>query len=77
MLSIRRSEVSKQAEVLIKWRGLPEFESTWEPIKVITEQYPEFQLEDKLSLLRRGIDKLAVSLAFVQKKSRSQKKKSD
>jgi hypothetical protein len=34
--------------VLIKWAGLPEAESTWEPVDAFREAYPEFQLEDEL-----------------------------
>ncbi|PKU61279.1 hypothetical protein MA16_Dca028310 [Dendrobium catenatum] len=36
-------------EVLIKWRGLPDFDATWEPFKRVKEQFPSFHLEDKVS----------------------------
>ena len=71
VLEVRRSSVDKRAEVLVKWKGLPDFECSWESVQRLSEQFPNFQLEDKLSLLRgRGIDKLAVRLAFTQKISR-------
>lgn len=52
LLSIRKSLKGQQAEVLVKWSGLPEFENSWEPLQSLMEQFPHCQLEDKLSLLR-------------------------
>ena len=58
----------------MKWSGLPDFECTWEPVERLAEQFPQFQLEDKLCLLwGGGIDKLAVPLAYVQRKQRTRK----
>ena len=37
--------------VLMKWKGLPDFESTWESARIIYQRFLEFQLEDKLNLL--------------------------
>ena len=37
-------------QVLIKWKGLPEFEASWEPGELIIAQFPGFHLEDKVSL---------------------------
>ena len=39
----------------------------------LAEQFPQFQLEDKLGLMRGrgGIDKLTVPLAYVQRKQRT------
>ena len=37
--------------VLIKWKGLPDFEATWESATIMAQRFPEFQLEDKLKLL--------------------------
>lgn len=52
VLEVRRSNVDKRAEVLIKWKSLPDFESSWESVQRLMEQFPDFQLEDKLGLLR-------------------------
>lgn len=41
-------------EVLIKWKNLPDFESTWEPYEAIDKQFPNFHLEDKVHLIEGG-----------------------
>ncbi|KAL0864429.1 hypothetical protein Bca101_043547 [Brassica carinata] len=45
-------------EVLIQWTGLPQHESTWNLGWEIAKQYPDFQIEDKLRFVGRGIDTL-------------------
>ena len=59
--------------MLVKWSGLLEFENSWELLQRLKDQFPHCQLEDKLSLLREGNDKLAVSLTFVQRRLRSKR----
>ncbi|KFK39596.1 hypothetical protein AALP_AA3G264600 [Arabis alpina] len=41
---------SGQLEVLVKWKGLHEQDSTWEWKGVIEAQFPDFHLEDKVCL---------------------------
>lgn len=53
LIDIRKSSTDKQVEVLVKWKDLPDFECSWEPVKRLAKQFPLFPLEDKLSLLRR------------------------
>lgn len=43
------------SEVLIKWHGLPDSEATWERYSNILTLFPEFHLEDKVSLVGAGI----------------------
>jgi len=35
---------------LIEWKGLPEFESSWEKVDSIKNQFPFFPLKDKVRL---------------------------
>ncbi|EXB28923.1 Cleavage stimulation factor subunit 1 [Morus notabilis] len=58
LLDTRFSKVTGQLEVLLQWRHLPDYESSWELFDVIQQQFPEFHLEDKVTLLGGGeVDK--------------------
>ncbi|CAA7392317.1 unnamed protein product [Spirodela intermedia] len=41
-------------EVLIKWKGLPDFEATWEAASTIHHQFPDFHLVDKVEQIGVG-----------------------
>ncbi|RVW83267.1 Transposon Tf2-12 polyprotein [Vitis vinifera] len=49
VLDIRKSSNNNQLsiEVLIQWKGLPQFEASWESVDTIKEHFPDFHLEDK------------------------------
>ena len=59
VMNSRIHPVSGQQEVLIKWKGLPDFDSSWEWRKVIQGQFPDFNLEDKVDFDGGGIDTYA------------------
>lgn len=61
-------------EVLIKWTGLLDFESTWEPVSRLLVQFPHFHLEDKVASLRDN-DRLWVPYGYMQQKKRSKGRK--
>ena len=44
-------------EVLIQWDSLPVYEATWEPVQTIRQQFPTFNLEDKVTKKGGGIVK--------------------
>ena len=71
LLDIRKSETTEGAEVLVQWSGLSVSEATWEPLVVLVKQFPLFDLEDKINLLRGSIDRLRVPLADVRRRMRS------
>ena len=47
-----------QLQLLIKWKGLPEHDNTWEDAIDIQIQFPHFHLEDKVILEAVGDDGL-------------------
>ena len=59
--------------VLVQWKGLPDFESTWESARLIHQRFPEFQLEDKLKLLAGRDGKTPVMTYYRQKRNRLNK----
>ncbi|CAH9105349.1 unnamed protein product [Cuscuta europaea] len=63
--AVRDSRLNQEGkkEVLVHWHGLPDFEDSWEDIHMIRDQFPDFQLEDKLVLQGGGIDRDPASLS--------------
>lgn len=45
-----REEMGQRIEVLIKWKGVPEFDATWEDFQTVNGTFPDFDLEDKVLL---------------------------
>ena len=56
---LSKRNTQEGGEMLVKWKSLPDFEATWEPIHVVKEQFPEFSLGDKVNVEGGGIDGLA------------------
>jgi high-affinity K+ transport system ATPase subunit B len=56
ILDIRKGKglYSNEQEVLIKWSNLADEEATWESITTIQKQFPKFELEDKVRLMREA-----------------------
>ncbi|PON55153.1 Chromo domain-like [Parasponia andersonii] len=52
--------------VSIQWKDLPTFEATWEPYEMVQHQFPTFHLEDKVTLLARGIDKPLICFTYAR-----------
>ncbi|CAA7049796.1 unnamed protein product [Microthlaspi erraticum] len=71
LLDVRRAENGLATEVKVKWKGLPEFESTWETLTDVASQFPEFNLADKFGSFGGSIDRLGVPLAFMKRKKRA------
>ena len=61
VFNTRKHPVTGQQEVLIKWKGLPAFDSSWEWRQVIEGQFPDFDLEDKVNFNGGGIDTYAAT----------------
>ncbi|KFK43656.1 hypothetical protein AALP_AA1G155400 [Arabis alpina] len=56
VLGTRINQRTGQEELLIKWKGLPPHDNSWEWKGVIEDQFPNLDLEDKVCLKERGID---------------------
>ncbi|KAL8107682.1 hypothetical protein AgCh_024186 [Apium graveolens] len=56
LLGIHNSREGQQTqpEVLIKWRGIPAYEGTWESFENIASLFTDFHLEDKMQILAQG-----------------------
>ncbi|XP_024965110.1 uncharacterized protein LOC112505432 [Cynara cardunculus var. scolymus] len=57
ILQVRTTQDGRQ-EALIKWKNLLVFEASWEDCEALKMQFPSFHLEDKMQVLRGGIDRL-------------------
>ncbi|XP_031271255.1 uncharacterized protein LOC116129673 [Pistacia vera] len=67
----KRKLLNEQWEVLIHWKGLPEFESTWEDFHTLNTQFPSFHLEDKVALLGEGNDRSHVMQVYNRQRKHS------
>ena len=52
-----RLNVQGEPELLAKWKNLPSFENSWELKSLFMQQYPTFQLEDKLNFEGGSVDR--------------------
>ncbi|KAJ9544173.1 hypothetical protein OSB04_023880 [Centaurea solstitialis] len=57
-------------EVLVRWKGTSEFESTWENLEALAQQFPNSHLEDKVKVLRGGIDKPTVRFTYKRRSNK-------
>ena len=61
VLATRDHPRTGQKELLIKWKGLPSHDSTWEWKSVVKERFGGFDLEDKVNFVGEGIDTVGVT----------------
>ena len=71
VLGVRSRSGLSDREVLIKWKDLPDFEASWEPEDMIAKQFPDFPLEDKVTLVPGGIDKPPIRYTYARRNKRS------
>ena len=64
------NSIPHDVEVLIRWKDLPAHETTWEPFTLIQNQFPSFQLEDKVTVRAGGFDMPPIKSPYSRKKSR-------
>ncbi|XP_010412474.1 PREDICTED: uncharacterized protein K02A2.6-like [Camelina sativa] len=56
VVGTRKNPVTGKSEVLIRWKGLLDYESSWEWVSTIKGQFPKFNLENKVALEGEGND---------------------
>lgn len=62
-----------EKEFLVRWKHLPEFEATWEPLSLIQAQFPDFPLSEWGKLKEDGNDTSRFHLTYVRRKKRPTK----
>ena len=54
----------------MKWKGLPDFEASWESADLIAKQFPDFHLEDKVSFEPGGNDRPLIRFTYSRRKKK-------
>ena len=62
-----------QLQVLVKWKGLEDYDSTWESYEDINIQFPSFHLEDKVALVGAGDDGPAITQVYFRRNKKDNK----
>ena len=70
MLGVRPGNCADSG-VLIHWKGMLEFDATWERFSKIQNQFPEFHLEDNVLSWAAGIDKPPICFTYERRKGKS------
>ncbi|KAL0537842.1 hypothetical protein IC582_026831 [Cucumis melo] len=65
-----RQNKAKEWEVMIRWEGLSNHEATWEQYDDIANKYPNFHLEDKVSLEGRSNVRPPILFQYSRKNKR-------
>lgn len=75
VLGVRSRDHPKRTirEVLIKWKGLPTTEATWEDLDLIDGTFPSFHLEDKVAVWGWGIAKPPVIFIYSRRGKKGNK----
>ncbi|KAL5555887.1 hypothetical protein UlMin_038123 [Ulmus minor] len=53
-----------EVELLVKWKDLPSWEATWEPLSLIQAQFADFNLEGKVGLQGGSNDKPPIHFVY-------------
>ena len=70
VINVRSSTQPGQVgtEVLIRWKGLPAFEDSWEKFEFLMEKFPHVNLEDKVRVWAAGNVRPPTHITYVRRK---------
>ena len=54
-------------QVLVQWQGLDEADNTWESEEVMKQQFPLFDLEDKVLFEGEGNDEARFPVTYIRR----------
>lgn len=60
--------VPADSKVLVHWRDLPAYEDSWGSSTVIRNQFPHFNLEEKVNAWAAGNDKPKIKITYMRRK---------
>ena len=58
-------------ELLTRWKDLPAFEDSREPVGVIQQQFPAFNLEDKVQVLVADDVKPPIQITYARRRKKT------
>ncbi|TYK05774.1 ty3-gypsy retrotransposon protein [Cucumis melo var. makuwa] len=63
----RWNDAERDWEYLVQWKDQPSHEATWESYAMLANQYPDFHLEDKVTLLHGSIARPPITEVYQMK----------
>ena len=57
-------------DVLVQWKGLPQYEATWELYEDLKQRFPDFHLEDKVNLEKESNDRPPILYQYKRRENK-------
>ena len=70
---LRWNDAERDWEYLVHWKDQPSHEATWESYATLVNQFPDFHLEDKVTLLLGGIARPPITQVYHRKRKKGKK----
>ncbi|KAA0031735.1 ty3-gypsy retrotransposon protein [Cucumis melo var. makuwa] len=67
---LRWNDAERDWEYLVHWKDQPSHEATWESYATLVNQFPDFHLEDKVTLLLGGIARPPITQVYHRKRKK-------
>ena len=56
--------------MLVQWKGLPQYEATWELYEDLKQRFPDFHLEDKVNLEKESNDRPPILYQYKRRENK-------